>query len=73
MKKVLVLLTVVAIIAVGCGKAKKAVTAAPEKKAAVEVKSVTPAAVKVATPAAVEAKSVTPVAVTAVTTTAIAK
>ena len=51
MKKALVLLTVVAIMAVGCGKAKKAVTAAPEKKAAVEVK-----AVKSATPAAVEVK-----------------
>jgi uncharacterized protein YcfL len=58
-KKVLVLLTVVAVMAVGCGKAKKAVTAAPEKKATV-----------VTTAAAVEVKTVTPVAVEVKTVTA---
>ena len=70
MKKVLVLITVVAVMAVGCGKAKKAATPAPEKKveAVVTTSAVTvvatPAAVVVTTEAAVVTETTTEVAVT---------
>lgn len=61
MKKTLVVLTVVALMAVvGCGKAKKEVTPAPEKK----VEVTTPAAVVTEAITTEVAVSVTPAAVT---------